>query len=95
MQKDILPIDFLGFRLKIKRLQKSFNTLSKRLGSAMALPFYYPTFKYLLQKIGILSLKSLHIEKENENIIHAYNELSAKGREGLNQRGAEFHVGTT
>jgi hypothetical protein len=31
LQKDILPIDFLFFYLKIKRLQKFFNTLSDRL----------------------------------------------------------------
>jgi hypothetical protein len=34
LQKDILPIDFLFFHLKIKRLQKFFNTLSDRLAIA-------------------------------------------------------------
>ena len=53
------------------------------------------TIKPISQHLTRKKLIDLDIEEEKENIIHAYNELSAKGREGLNQRGAEFHVGTT
>jgi len=50
-----------------------------------------PTIQHLIKK----QLIDLDIEKGKESIIYTYYELSAKGREGLNQRGAEFHVGTT
>ncbi len=53
------------------------------------------TIKPIIQHLTQKKLTDLEIEKEKENIIHAYNELSAKGRGGLNQRGDEFHVGTT
>ena len=51
--------------------------------------------KSKIEHLTKISLVDVDLNRERENIESAYNELSASGAGGINQRGEEFHVGAT
>jgi hypothetical protein len=48
-----------------------------------------------IEHLNKINLVDVDLEGEQENIESAYKELSARGADGLNQKGGDFHVGTT
>ena len=64
-------------------------------GFASALRNKLTAIKPKIEPLTKISLVDVDLEEERENIESAYKELSTGGTGGLNQNGADFHVGAT
>lgn len=68
---------------------------TKREGFANNLVKKITAIKPYIDHLMTLRLDSFSLSSEKENIKMAYSILSSGGKDGLNQRQGEFHVGTT
>jgi hypothetical protein len=68
---------------------------SKEGGFATLLSQKLEKIQPLISHLILSTLTNLDIQKEKQNIAEAYEVLAEGGKQGLNQRKGEFHVGAT